>query len=223
MQLIQLIDADVVCLQEVFDPWVIQQAQQVVNYPYYVIDANVLNSSLFFGSGLAVLSKHPIQQYSFYPFTESKGTDRFSSKGWLVVELEQAIIVNVHLQASDEHAAVRHHQWNQIWSWWIRTKWFQATDVTKPVWFAGDWNMTEKEWKQLKHDFPELDWIQCTSHGPTTMAPWMPYDAILWSKRQQTARLQSLDQSKQASVRALNHFLQSSDHDPLFATLSARR
>lgn len=222
LQLIQIVNADIVCLQEVFDPWIIAQVQRVFGYPYYVSDANALQSKLFFGSGLAVLSKYPILGYTFYPFEASAGTDRFAHKGWLVVELEHAVIINLHMQAGDEHSAIRRQQWDQMWSWWIRNKFLhqQESDdwmaFTKPVWFAGDWNMTPNEWKQLHLNYPELEWIQSTSKQGNQ---WMPYDAIVWSSRHQKATIQPFNEQIQRTVRHLNQLLQSSDHDPLFVAL----
>jgi endonuclease/exonuclease/phosphatase family metal-dependent hydrolase len=74
---------DIVCLQEVLEPkaarLLVQKLSQVYPHSAY----NVGAKGWFLNSGLMVVSKYPLKEPQFIPFTESRGADSWAEKGVL--------------------------------------------------------------------------------------------------------------------------------------------
>ena len=96
-------DADVICLQEVFEPrsiWKIVNNNAVFSkYPHF-LTGNMRNR-FFIGenSGILVLSKKPIIFHQFTPFLYSKCPDSYASKGALYFSIDEYNFITTHLQS----------------------------------------------------------------------------------------------------------------------------
>ena len=95
---------DVICLQEMFDVG----AQDVVveglrkEYPYMVRDIGKKHWP-FMGSGLMVLSKHPIADVAYHRFSNALGDESLANKGVCIARIRKngklIDIANTHTQA----------------------------------------------------------------------------------------------------------------------------
>lgn len=97
-------DADCLCLQELGDRKTIQQitSQCKKKYPYMIID--VAAQTFGVGSGLAILSKYPIEDPQFWAYKDAAGLDALSKKGVLGVRIRlpntnHITVFNTHLQS----------------------------------------------------------------------------------------------------------------------------
>lgn len=96
-------NVDVICLQEVFEPSVINLITTHPDvskvFPYY-ITGNLYNSYILGeNSGLLVLSTQPIVFKQFTPFSFTSFPDTFASKGALYFTIGETNFITTHLQS----------------------------------------------------------------------------------------------------------------------------
>lgn len=101
---IELVEADVVCLQEVLDPRAARLLRQRLSktYPHMAYNANP--QIVRFNSGLMTLSKTAIDSVAFEEYTDSIGIDSLAGKGYLSVKLQHTAgkvfsVFNTHLNS----------------------------------------------------------------------------------------------------------------------------
>ena len=96
---LKIIDADVICLQEVFDPIIAKKVLKTF-HNYNILETK---STLLLNSGLVIMSKYNIIDFGFEKYTNSTGEDSFSNKGILYFSCYykniKYYIINTHLQA----------------------------------------------------------------------------------------------------------------------------
>lgn len=97
-------DDDIVCLQEVFDPRAERLLIRHLSKKYPHIAYHVGPKAILLNSGLMILSKKPISEARFRPFSIIKGVDRWAGKGVMAVSVElgqnrQLTILNTHLNS----------------------------------------------------------------------------------------------------------------------------
>ena len=107
-------------------------------------------------SGLSIYSKFPIKLIDFIRFTNLTSVDNLSDKGFLVIQLNDLIIVNTHLQATydlDTNNFERsYEQLSQI---------FDYVKKYKKVLICGDINMNIHEIK-INNNFNKIQTIEPT-------------------------------------------------------------
>jgi endonuclease/exonuclease/phosphatase family metal-dependent hydrolase len=142
------IDADIICMQEVFNP----EAEKILDsillntYPFKAEMAGA-DSCWRVSSGLYLVSKIPLQRSTFevYESRSRRTLDWFSNKGFQTVQLDLAEypvhIINTHLQAWDE-ADIRESQLNQLSAHLTK-----SVEVDKKAGYllAGDFNIDEAD------------------------------------------------------------------------------
>jgi exonuclease III len=89
---------DVICLQENFCNIF---GSNKISYGFNCVSPGSAFYKLV-DSGLSIYSKFPIQFIEFIRFNNLTSVDKLSDKGFLVVQLNDLIIVNTHLQATYE-------------------------------------------------------------------------------------------------------------------------
>lgn len=95
-------NADVVCLQEVFDEEFAEaliKKLQSKKYKYFVYRAGKTGSFWQLNSGLMIASKTLITQPEFYQFKNGVGEDSLAKKGLLKTTIKGINVFNTHLQA----------------------------------------------------------------------------------------------------------------------------
>lgn len=95
-------DADVICLQEVFDIKIKNRiAQELLKYDFHYKPSN---SMFYLSSGLMILSKYNIISKGFEAYNNYSGEDSFSEKGilFITIEINNTVytIINTHLNAN---------------------------------------------------------------------------------------------------------------------------
>ena len=95
-------DADVICLQEVFDIKIRNRiAQELLKYDFHYKPSN---SMFCLSSGLMILSKYRIISKGFEAYNNYSGEDSFSEKGilFITIEINNTVytIINTHLNAN---------------------------------------------------------------------------------------------------------------------------
>ena len=94
----------IILLQECFDD---TYSTLQYNFPSYYICRDRMRGVNLLGSGLAILSKFPIINYTSYTFKNMNPytLDRLSQKGflvcWIKINGEKVCVINTHLQSSD--------------------------------------------------------------------------------------------------------------------------
>lgn len=127
---------DVLCLQEVFDPYVLNTILSHPNiqtkYPYFI--TGNMRSKFIVGenSGLLVLSSHPILFKQFTPFTHHIFPDSFASKGALYFVIGEINFILTHLQSNNISIAA--HQLEHI---------LQNSPFTEKTILLGDLNIPD--------------------------------------------------------------------------------
>ena len=96
-------DADVICLQEVFEVdsiyKIVYNTNVYKNFPYF-LTGNMYNRFMVGeNSGLLILSKYPIHFKKFKQFPEAAFPDIFASKGALCFTVADQNFITTHLQA----------------------------------------------------------------------------------------------------------------------------
>lgn len=101
---------DVLCLQEVFEPYVqkmiVGNSQIRKKYPYFLTGDLYNRFIIGENSGLMVLSSQPILFKQFTPFCKSTFPDTFASKGALYFTIGEINFITTHLQSDDNRVAV---------------------------------------------------------------------------------------------------------------------
>lgn len=99
IKILKLIDADVICLQEVFDPIISQKILKTFQN-YNILETQ---STFFLNSGLIILTKYNIIDFGFEKYNSSAGEDSLSNKGLLFFSFYynniKINIINTHIQA----------------------------------------------------------------------------------------------------------------------------
>lgn len=95
-------NADVICLQEVFDIKIRNRIyQELLIYDFHYKPSN---SFFYLSSGLMILSKHKIISKGFEAYNNYSGEDSLSEKGilYITIEINNTVytIVNTHLNAN---------------------------------------------------------------------------------------------------------------------------
>jgi endonuclease/exonuclease/phosphatase family metal-dependent hydrolase len=98
------VDADIVCLQEVFDPRAARLLKERLSAIYPNLAYNVNPKVFYFNSGLMTLSKYSIHKAKFHEFEAKTGIDTVSGKGFLYVKIslengQQIVIYNTHMNS----------------------------------------------------------------------------------------------------------------------------
>ncbi len=111
-------NSDIMLIQEAFNRTAVNNLIKILTPTYpYVIEPES-NSLLKISSGLLVLSKYPIIEYQHHYYTDCKGFDCLSAKGFIIftIELKDRLvtIVNTHNQADDRYNQTRINQYRQI-------------------------------------------------------------------------------------------------------------
>lgn len=149
---------DIICIQEGFEGFgkiaaMLKEKDPGINIVYDV----GRNTSLRLGSGLVLISKHPIKNFQFYQHPHAGGSEKHASKGVLIATIElpngqPVIIVNTHLSGGADDSvefphggkSYRSDQLNHVKK---RTKEYLENFKTchpgvKPVvLFGGDFNI----------------------------------------------------------------------------------
>ncbi len=86
---------DIICLQENF-------CRIIENYDTGKVNCIIPECGFFkmVNSGLCIYSKFPIEYINFIRFDNLTSFDNFSDKGFLIVKINNIVIVNTHLQAT---------------------------------------------------------------------------------------------------------------------------
>jgi len=100
------INADIICLQEVFCQKTKNEIKNSFNNKYY-IQCDNKTYILTLDSGLMILSKYPIKYFKFMKFKKCCGEDCLANKGFLHTEIEinneKIDIINTHIQNSKSY------------------------------------------------------------------------------------------------------------------------
>ena len=154
-----LLDHDIVCLQEDFQPW---ETRNKIADSHGVSHCFPAGSwSTLLNSGLSVWSRVPLRFISFERFQNLRSIDRLADKGFLAVGVgPNLILVNTHLQATYDyrnlHYDVAHEQVRQI-----RT-WLQRNYPARPSLIVGDFNYDLRA-----HGATQDGWRIVVPAGPT--------------------------------------------------------
>jgi len=147
---ILIMDADIICLQELFH---VKSRTKLIDdlkfiYPHYVSPGR---SGLKQCSGLMLFSKYPIRFDTICYFKHKSGIDAIARKGVqlarIKLEHEEIVVVNTHLQAGNKSKKqkVRNHQYQKI---------AECSEAFREqnYWLAGDFNTCDDstEFEMLK-------------------------------------------------------------------------
>lgn len=151
---IQIMDyqADIVCLQEVFDKKLRHHILSILEENYQTSSDYTCNQQLLgiaykdcFG-GLMTLSKYPIVWEKFYPHKSLKGMridEKIGKKGFLISKIETPqgyiYVINIHLYAGEKEVdeAIRLQQIK-----YLQTKIKEHQLLAYPTFIIGDLNTT---------------------------------------------------------------------------------
>ena len=147
-------DYDIICFQELFCEYARQQIYEAFKYKYrYCVIKAGREQFLSEDSGLAVFSKHFIQQSGFTPYKTGFGTDMLANKGFLTCKLiindNKYILINTHLQSSYDYLepsywkCIRNNQLGQIY------KYINLNKNSRFI-MCGDFNTSREEYKRMK-------------------------------------------------------------------------
>jgi endonuclease/exonuclease/phosphatase family metal-dependent hydrolase len=99
IQTLHYYDADIICLQELFDQYCINEIKRT--FTKYTILYDTKGPKAAINSGLMILSKHPLIDYGFHEFKSKCGEDRMSCKGFIYgvykINEKHVTIYNTHL------------------------------------------------------------------------------------------------------------------------------
>lgn len=149
-------NADLVCLQEVYDAKAAEKLAELLKDKYPHIYYNIGPSSVGVGSGLFVASKYPLKNIHFTPHKVKKNDidSFFVNKGYFDFELyagkaKAMHIFVVHLQHSKDDLNPLAIE-KQIREKQIQAILEEAKTEKVPVLLVGDLNMPSSEYKALK-------------------------------------------------------------------------
>lgn len=96
-------ESDIICLQEDFTQ--ISQSNLYINDEISIIRPSVSKYYKLANSGLTIYSKLKINNSIFIPFNSASYEEKIADKGFLIVELDNLILINTHLQYGDNKCA----------------------------------------------------------------------------------------------------------------------
>jgi len=228
-------NADILCLQEVFDPTVKKLLMRSLENSYKVIDDSCETSSLMFWQkdcqgGLVTLSKFPVFSQSFYAyptFNNMKLDEKIGEKGVLMTRIKIGdafgLIINTHLYAgrSEEDSKLRLKQIKFLIG---KVKQDSLSENDRFILLCGDLNLThpaiQKENATPNTDFEAFRLLEAAGFiNPYDQIPvGFTYDpeknpyANLWYNRPE--KKQILDY---ILIRTQNHSrLEISSHEVIF-------
>ena len=137
MEKIEELDPDVVVLSEVFTVKGKRHFKSS-QFPYQVDGPR--SGGRFVGSGLRILSKHPILQYATLKYKACKGSDCFSRKGAALVTLSLPGDQKMNLVATHLDATGRSARLSQLKQLRTFSEWYENRNA--PTIFAGDMNFS---------------------------------------------------------------------------------
>lgn len=216
------------------------------SHPYAATDG----SSSGQGSGLLLLSRHPLSQARFVGFRTLSGSDKMASKGFIVATVAvggtDLRVVLTHTQADEDAAAraARADNFRQIID--------ELRQAEGPCLLMGDFNVIgeagdgspTQEYCQVNRDLSGLGMADLfrTVHGDTRQQPGFTYDATIANtliakfsdkdfqarSRQRLDYVYARDCRAMAATVPIEDFIRStargpeplSDHDPLLVELS---
>ena len=156
IKLLKKNNADIVCLQEVFDKYIIKiLINELNNYEYF----NVYNL-FFWQDGLIIFSKHKILNKKYKKYKNYHGFENFISKGIISIliynsEIKKHIWVhNTHLQASHDFFSktksveVRRNQLKEINNYLQNNTFKKCYNI-----ICGDFNIFYKDLKDYNFFF----------------------------------------------------------------------
>ncbi len=171
---LKAIDADVICLQEVFDAELADELYDRLKetYSYFYSKIGVKNvgltmDSIGISSGLFVASKYPLREPSFTPFTNNIPSRNYGFFECKVVSKGKPVarIVTTHLYPFSglKDQKLRQEQITQIIE---RLECIAQKDKTTPLLLVGDmnvkWGSNESALRSIKEHF-----IDTYNHEPT--------------------------------------------------------
>lgn len=134
-------DADIICLQEVFDKNIMSRL--MVELPKYYFCHYPIKSSIIMNSGLVICSKFPILSRGRETFKDACGEDRFSEKGliYITVKIRNKIhtVINTHLNADAIFSSVKYSQ--EIRMKQMKQVLHRMTQYRNDVILCGDFNI----------------------------------------------------------------------------------
>jgi len=123
------------------------------------------NSHKFIDSGLFIYTNRKIRKSIFVPYDHSSGTDIVSNKGFLAIWTDHMILINTHLQNSDDLLCVKSthaNQLQQLNQFLIKIK-LQETDVNE-ILLVGDFNYTDSFFLEKFFCMQKISSTESTTH-----------------------------------------------------------
>ena len=163
-------DCDIILLQEVFTPSLINQIKHAFQGDYYIRSNNNTRDYQLVGSGLLTLfrkSKFSIKKLNFYHFKFLSGEDKLSNKGLQVFsiyskELEKTIIVvNTHLNNPDAVLSRFKNSTKNTKNQVVSIQKLLTTFENKKTILGGDLNMEKLKFKKCVRN--KIDYICVTN------------------------------------------------------------
>ncbi len=151
------IDADIICLQEVFDEEIRSTLiKSLENIYSNIIEKGDISFDLRQDSGLFIASKYKIEEWDFFPFLNGVGWDAISNKGFIGAQIKSEegnfSLINTHLQADysfiGQHEDIREKQLKDI------KNISYIYNINTSVIITGDFNISAEE-SDLKTLTPE--------------------------------------------------------------------
>ena len=137
-------DAEVICLQEVFDPNLARELSLRLSSAGYYVARELSSSAVSLNSGLLIASKYPIKNPQFKPHSVCFGADKMAGKGVLTVDIALSdkiiTIANTHLNGggSEENLASYHARMIQAYE----MNQFLEQKGSNAIIVAGDMNVS---------------------------------------------------------------------------------
>ncbi len=144
IEIFQKFQPNIIALQEVSEGWFgagKNPAVRIAKELHFFIEQCEFESfKPFFSSGLAILSKWPIQKKECHQFDKN---NMFNTKGFMKVDIDspfgKIVVVNVHLAATQKKS-IKHPQMEQL------VTFLNALNHDMPLFLVGDFNeMPESE------------------------------------------------------------------------------
>ena len=154
---LQYYDADIICLQEVFDTYCIKELKNAFSSYTIIYDTKGPRSAI--NSGLMTLSKHPLIDYGYHEYRIKCGEDRMSCKGFMYcayrINKRDIIIYNTHLNNDtplislfSNSTKVIQRELEQLF-----VHVYKTSKVCKHIFVCGDFNSEPYRIKTLLNTF----------------------------------------------------------------------